>query len=127
MPGSNVNHVASVATSGHAVACVLRAYPDLGTYGFGHPAPTLSDGCEFIEQVSAVRAWLQAAPRADRHAAHGSYRVKPLAELESRRYVANGAAIVAAVLEGYTPVRGKLAGPNARFISTLDRHAPEHT
>ena len=100
-------------TSAHEIRQVLSEYPDLGLYGFGSlPPPNEED---FLGQVTAARKWLTEIPGRSRVVERrGSYSIKHIIEQASGTYIANGAAITAAVLEGFKPVR-KHDGPNCVF------------
>lgn len=93
---------------------VLAEYPELGVHGF-MVYPPLAPGRDFVDQVETACHWLAGAPARRRLLIkHGSYRVKHLVERSERTYISNGAAIVAAVLVGFRPVRSR-PGPNCRF------------
>ncbi|CAN7592340.1 hypothetical protein LJR175_004392 [Variovorax sp. LjRoot175] len=93
---------------------MLAEYPEIGVHGF-QVFPPLRPGADFVEQVETAYAWFADAPLRRRLLIqHGSYRVKHLVERSARTYVSNGAAIVAAVLAGFEPVRSR-PGPNCRF------------
>ena len=94
------------------VHSVLAALPDLGYHGFGSPPPARLD--EFTREVAAACQWLKAPGRSRVLERHGSYRVKHLVERSAQTYISNGAAVVAAVLSGFEPVRSRF-GPNCRF------------
>lgn len=120
------------------IAVVRNNYPDLSAYGFHFAGPDDWDEVnlfrryrahmetpDFSDQVLTCLEAL-AAPRSRRHAwkleRHSSYVLKHAVERwaeESKRddvarYVSNGAFIVAAVIDGWQPIRLERS-PNCRF------------
>lgn len=94
---------------------VLNAFPGLGVHGFEVNPPMLP-GPDFHEQVTRVRCWFAVAPqRRALLTKRNSYFWKHRVEEATSRYISNGAVIVAAVLEGFEPIRSN-PGPNCRFI-----------
>jgi hypothetical protein len=97
-----------------SVRKIFDDYPDLGQFGFGTQPPAIDEN--FLTQVATARRWFAGASGRSRLVERrGSYAVKHLVEQACNTYITNGAAIAAAVLEGFTPVRGKYQGPNCRF------------
>jgi hypothetical protein len=93
---------------------VLATYPDLGVHGFA-VFPPLPPGPDFVEQVETAYGWIANAPARRRLLIQrGSYFVKHRIEETTRTYISNGAAIAAAVLAGFEPVRSR-PSPNCRF------------
>lgn len=104
-------------TSHREIHQVLSTYPDLGLFGFGSLPPAPGD--EFLQQVTTARKWLTENPGQLRIVERrGSYAIKHLIEQARGTYITNGAAIAAAVLEGFAPIRGKHLGPNCVFRRT---------
>jgi hypothetical protein len=104
-------------TSAHEIRQVLNAHPGLGLFGFGSLPPTHE--ADFLHQVTTARKWLTENPRQSRIIEQrGSYAIKHLIEQARGTYITNGAAIAAAILEGFAPIRGKHPGPNCAFRRT---------
>ncbi|MGV8893179.1 MAG: hypothetical protein ACOH2K_09625 [Burkholderiaceae bacterium] len=105
-------------TSIDEVVRVLNDHPDLGLFGFGSAfvRPILSSTIDddFLNQVDAARNWLATSPGTAFAMDRGSYAIKHMAEKACGAYIPNGAAIIAAILEGFEPVR-KSPGPNCFF------------
>ena len=100
-------------TSLDEVIQVLNNHPALGLFGFGTLPPTLDEN--FLKQVNASRKWLTETPGADIIIKRGSYAVKHMIETDVGYYIPNGAAITAAILEGFDAVRKRPDGPNCYF------------
>lgn len=98
-----------------AVKTVLRNYRDLGEHGFGTPKWQVSG--DFYDQVDSARQWFAASPeRALNMMRRGdSYYLKHRIEEDQGGYISNGAAIVAALLNGYVALRITPGSQNCVF------------
>jgi len=91
----------------------------IGLRGFGYEDNTRFDPAEFNEQRlqklrELIREHLEKAPGIRRTNDAYSYRLKHLFERAIGEYVPNGEAILAMILEGFTPEREALS-PNCWF------------
>ena len=93
---------------------MTRALPKIDANGFRYPGgPVYAPPCE--EQIDLARAWLRenCEPRKTINRDRSSYSFKHDAERATGGYIANGAFLVAAQLEGYKLERVHRRSPNA--------------
>ena len=105
-----------MTTTTEDIAKVAARLPDLGRYGFHRGVPLPIDD-DFLAQVDTARKFILDAPNPRvTIAGRGAYFLKHRAERHGRKYIAVGAMVAAAVLEGLQPVRSVVVdSPNCRF------------